>query len=72
MRLAAVCMWGLWESVGLLQEGGNGNVSCETTCRGLGGTDTVTHKAPWFLLAVPVHGVGERTLEGKDRVQSRL
>lgn len=30
--LTAVCKWGLWESICLLQEGENGNISCETTC----------------------------------------
>lgn len=68
-------MWGLWESICLLQEGRNGNISCETThdavhdCRGLRGTDAVTHEALWSFLALPVHGDGERTLEGKDCVQ---
>lgn len=38
-------------------------------CRGLRGTDTVAHEALWSFLAMPVHGDGERTLEGKDCVR---
>lgn len=32
VRLGAVCVWELGESICLLQEGENGNISCETTC----------------------------------------
>lgn len=32
VRLGAISMWGLWESICLLQEGDNGNISCEATC----------------------------------------